>query len=295
MNRSLDLKVSALAALIAFAMAASQAVAVPLTLNLSQQQSHVAISGAFIHPLAGAIPFIAQEGLNAGLMDYDPAHPSTYTTFQGTVTVDVDNLLAPTSIKFVSSAADADLSGKWLPEVEPYVDLNGDGSFGDFGADSLPTAGDDPAPATDADWGIRIVNLNAWAAYRDIVYNVTTPAALPVNGLGEFASTQNFEFGTGWLDYWLAAANFRGRAELAGGDDNNMSASVSTYTVTPLGGGMSEVQLFIPIHFDNMDDTLRVVYDGQFVATVVIPEPASAALLTIAGSCLGLLSVRRRK
>jgi len=294
MNRILDLKASAIIALAALAISASQAVAVPLTLNLTQQQSHVAISGAFIHPLAGAIPFVAQDGLSS-TVDFDTSHPSTYTTFQGTITVDVDSLLAPTSIKFVSSAADADLSGKWLPEVEPYVDLNGDNSFGDFGADSLPTSGDDPAPATEADWGMRINALNAWAAYRDIAYNVTTPAALPVNGSGEFASTENFEFGTGWLDYWLAAANFRGRSELAGGDDNNQSPNPSTYTVTPLGGGMSEVRLFIPIHFDNMDDTLRVVYDGQFVATVVVPEPASITLLTIAGSCLGLCGVRRRK
>lgn len=295
MNRILGFKAGAIAALGVLVLTAVEATAVPITLNLTQSDSYMGITGAFIHPLAGAIPFAPQDGL-AGTTDYDAAHPSTWTTFQGTITVDVDNLLAPTSIKIVSSAADADFSGKWLPEIEPYLDLNMDGDFGEFGPDSLPTAGDDPAPAMDADWGFRISALNAYAAYRDVVFNVTTPAALPVNGLGEFSSTtENFEFATGWLDYWLAAANFRGRAEVAGGDDDNMSAVASTYTVTPLGGGMSEIKLVIPIHYDNMDDTLRVVSDGQFVATVIIPEPASVMLLTIAAGCLGLCGTRRRK
>lgn len=294
MNRTMYWKTCVSATLGLLLLAAAQSKAVPLTLSLSQPESFIAISGSFNSPL-GAIPFIAQDGLSSTVdFDTNPAHKSTWTTFQGTVSVDVDNVLAPTSIKFVSSAADADLSGKWLPEVEPFLDVNGDGDFGDFGADSLPTAGDDPAPATDADWGIRITPLNAWAAYRDIVYNITTPGTLAVNGLGEMSSTQNFEFGTGWLDYWLAAANFRGRAELAGGDDDNMSASVSKYTVTPLGGGLSEVKLFIPVHIDNMDSTLRVVYDGQLVATVVIPEPTSMTLLALAGG-LALCGVRKRK
>ena len=116
MNRISSFKAGAIAALGALVLTAVEAAAVPLTLSLSQQESYVGITGAFIHPLAGAIPFAPQDGL-AGTTDYDAAHPSTWTTFQGTINVDVDNLLAPTSIKIVSSAADADFSGNWLHEV----------------------------------------------------------------------------------------------------------------------------------------------------------------------------------
>ena len=66
----------------------------------------------------------------------------------------------------------------------------------------------------------------AYAALRDIVFNVTTAPGVPVNGLGQFDSkTQNFEFATGWWDYWLhptfTAEKLRQRLEVAGGDEDN--------------------------------------------------------------------------
>ncbi len=266
------------------------AVAVSLTLNLVQAQSHILQTGDF-----SGLPMLSQDVAApgapvAGTTDYNPALPSNDTTFQGTITVNVDNLLAPTSIKILSSAADADASGKWLPEVEPYLDLDMDGDFGEFNDDSLTTIGDDPAPAADADWGIRVYHpaFGANIAYgvaRDVVYNVTTPAALAVDGSGQFDSTtENFEFATGWFDYWVApgVGAIRGRSELAGGDDDNATAAMSTFTVTPLGGGASEIKLFIPIDVDSPGDDANFHYAGQFVATLVIPEPTSVALMGLA-------------
>jgi hypothetical protein len=45
---------------------------------------------------------------------------------------------------------------------------------------------------------------------------------------------------------------------------------------------------------DDMGTTLRTVYTGQFLATVIIPEPSSLLLLTL-GALSALLSVRQRK
>jgi hypothetical protein len=187
--------------------------------------------------------------------------------------------------------------------VEPFLDVDGDLNFGEFGDDSVTTAGDNPAPATDADWGVRIfhpafgANI-AYGAARDVVYNITTPAALPVDAFGEFSSTtENFEFATGWFDYWVApgAGTIRGRSELAGGDDDNSSAVKSKYTITPIGGGLSQITVFIPIDINSPGGDANFFYDGQFVATTVIPEPTSLVLLGMAGIVAALARYRNRR
>ena len=277
---------------------AGDTAAVPLTLNLIPSDSHITITGLF-----SGIPTSAQEG-TAGVTDLVAGSPSTRTTFQGTITVDVDNVLAPSSIQILSSAADADLSGVWLPQVRPYQDLNGDMDPGDFG---LPPEGDSEvgtntnfAPAADADWGIKVrhpafgVDI-AYGAYRDIAYNVTSSVEPVV--LGQFSSlTQHFE-PDGFLDYWVApgAGGLLGRTEANTGDGDfyDNTAPLSSYTVTPLGGGLSEIRLTIPILVDDMGDTLRTTYMGQFVATAIIPEPTSLVLLVTAMGA-ALASFRRR-
>jgi hypothetical protein len=277
--------------------ATRDALAVTLTLNLVQSQSHIVQTGDF-----STLPMLPQDGVVAGTTDLNPLRPSNDTTFQGTITVDIDDLMTPTSIKILSSAADADVSGNWLPEVEPYLDVDGDGRFGEFGDDSVTTAGDNPAPATAADWGIRIFHPGfganiAYGAARDIVYNVTTPAAVPLNGLGEFnSSTENFEFATGWFDYWVApgAGTIRGRSELAGGDDDNAILAPSIFTVTPLPNGQKLFTLTIPIDVNSPGSSANFFYDGQFVATLTIPEPASFMLLGMAGVLAGLVGRRTR-
>jgi PEP-CTERM motif len=298
MTRIMSLNFCLLAALGMFLSFAGEAAAAPLTLNLVPADSHITLNALF-----SGLPTLAQEG-TAGTSDLVLGSPSNRTTFQGTVTVDVDNRLAPTSLQIVSSSAIADSSGTWLPQVRPYQDLDGDMDPGEFG---LPPEGDSEvgtnnnfSPAAAADWGIRVlhpalgVNI-AYGGYRDISYNVTSDAEPVV--LGQFSSlTQHFE-PDGFLDYWVApaAGGLLGRTEANTGDGNfyDNTAPLSSYTVTPLGGNMAQVTLLIPILVDDMGDTLRSTYTGQFLAraTVVIPEPSTLALFGVAG----VMTLHRRR
>jgi hypothetical protein len=300
MTRIMNWNFCAISALGLLVLTSARAAAAPLTLNLVPADSHITLTALF-----SGLPSQAQEGV-AGTTDMVAGSPSNRTTFQGTITVDVDNFLAPSTIEIVSSAANADTSGTWLPQVRPYQDLNGNMDEGEFG---LPPDGDSEvgtannfSPAANADWGIAVrhpalgVNI-AYGGYRDISYNVTS-AVEPVI-LGQFSSlTQHFE-PDGFLDYWVAPAGggLLGRTEANTGDGDfyDNTAALSSYTVTPLGGNMAQVSLLIPILVDDMGDTLRSTYTGQFLAraTVVIPEPTSLVLLAIAG--MGAVLCGRRK
>jgi len=286
-----------LALLVFSALSIRDVAAAQITLNLSQPLSSMTLTGFF-----GGNPFLAQDG-QSGTTDYDTTSPSNRTTYQGGITVDVDNLLAPTSIKIVGSTANAVPSGKWLPEAEPYLDVDGDLNFGEFPDDAVTSVGTTPGGAggaIDADHGFRI-NPGApaaWGAYRDVEFNITTPGAVAVNGLGQFSSvTENFEYTTGWFDYWLhptfTPQKIRQRLELAGGDEDNLLAPDSTYIVTPLGGGASLITLTIPINYDIPDDTAPTHHAGVFVATLTIPEPTSLVLLGLA--LTPAFMARRRK
>ena len=283
-----------------FAISIRDTYAVTRTLTLVPAESHITINGTF-----SGLPTSAQEG-TAGTTDLVAASPSNRTTFQGTITLDVNNVLAPTSLRILSSAAAADTSGTWFTQPRPYQDLNGDMDPGEFG---LPPGGDSEVgtannfgPAANADWSIRVrhpafgVDV-AYGGYRDISYNVTSEAAA-VNGAGQFSSlTQEFE-PDGFLDYWVApaAGGLLGRTEANTGDGNfyKNTAGVSSYTVTPLGGGASRVTLLIPIMVDDMGTTLRTVYTGQFMATAIIPEPTTLALLGGGSVLAALFSYRNR-
>jgi hypothetical protein len=281
----------------------SNADAAQLTLNFVPSASTLTWGGFF-----GGIPFTPVPTVPSGGADYNLALPSNTTTHQGTIVVDVDNLLAPTSIQLLSSTANADLSGKWNPQNYSFLpnDVDGDLNLYEFPDDASSSVGTVPGPPDDADYAIRInagVDV-AYAALRDIEFNVTTPAAVPVNGLGQFDSkAQNVELATGWWDYWLHPTftneKLRQRLEVGGGDEDNFNDFAagtdpdSTYVAVPLGGGAYQITLTMPVNVLFPDDTAPTRYTGTLVATVTIPEPTSFVLLGMA-TLAALAGVRRR-
>jgi hypothetical protein len=282
-----------------------EAAAVQISLNLVQASSTLTITGAFGGGSSDNLQ--PQDGI-AGTTDLNLGSPSNKTTFQGPITVDVDNILAPTSIQIISSAADADVSGIWLPQVQNNPDGNGDGDTTDFGlppdGDSLPTQGTSPAPAANADWAIKVPSGFgpdiAFGAYRDVVYNISS-GVKAVDGLGQFSLLNELFKPGGSLDYWVAngvpGGNVRGRTDAQTGgssDYSNFSPLMSTYIVTPLGGGMSQITLSIPISVDDMGSDLRAKFNGQFVATLVIPEPTSIVLFGLTSFLLATFGRRQR-
>ena len=280
----------------------SNADAAQVTLNFVPSASTLTWGGFF-----GGLPF-APQTVPTGGADYNLALPSNTTTHQGTITVDVDNLLSPTSIQLLSSNANADLSGKWLPDNYSFLpsDVDNDTNHYEFPDDASSSVGTVAGPPADADYAIRInagVDV-AYAALRDIEFNVTTPAAVPVNGLGQFDSkAQNFELATGWWDYWLHPTftneKLRQRLEVAGGDEDNYNDFAagtdldSTYVAVPLGGGAYQITLTIPVNVLFPDDTAPTRYTGTLVATTTIPEPTGVVLLGMA-ALAALAGVRRR-
>lgn len=302
MKRTFNTAMLALAAVAFFCSAGQVLAANQVTLNLVQQQSSISVAGYFTSPF-GQHWFRPQEG-NAGTTDLAPATPSTVTTYQGSITVLVDNVNNPSTIQILGSAADADASGIWLPEIPPqWVP----------GSDYESTSqGTDAPPAVISDYGVEIGQVPgnpsggaeiAYGAYRDIVYNVTMPAAVAVAPVtGQFASTtQNFEISAGYFDYWGNAqlgVNLRGRSEEDGADDDNLLAGMSTYLVTNLPNNQREIKLTIPIKFSDIDadsGSISTFIDGQFVATLIVPEPSTFALSGLAAAFAGLFSARRRK
>jgi hypothetical protein len=276
-----------MAALLVSVLAARDAAASQLTLSFDPAQSHIAISGTF-----SDVPFQPQDTdpVLPGSIDLNPSMNSMDTSFGGTITIEVDGVNSPSAIKILSSVADANVGGQWLPKQFPPQDLDMDGTCCEFGDDSDPAAAAPPGPAEDGDWGFWIrhpafgVNAATGAA-RDIVFNITSPVEAVAGG--QFSSlTENFEFATGWLDYWVhpVAGGVQGRAELAGGDDDNL-AGPSTYMVTLLPGNQKEYKLIIPVNIDSPGDDADFFYDGQLVATLVVPEPSAIVML-----CVGLLT-----
>jgi hypothetical protein len=295
-------------ALLAFSVfSIRHAAAAQVTLNFVPSASTLTWGGFF-----GGAPFEPQSA--SGTMDFNPALPSDTTTHQGSITVDVDNLLAPTSIQILSSNADADLSGKWLSDAYHFLDpdVDDDGNLYEFPDDAHSSVGTQPGPAQDADFAIEISPPGApdvaYAALRDIVFNVTTAPGVPVNPLGQFDSkTQNFELATGWWDYWLHPTftneKLRQRLEVAGGDEDNFNdfaagtAPSSTYVAVPLGGGQgTHVTLTIPVNVFFPDDSAPTRYTGTFVATgVVVPEPSSIVLIGTLTAIAAAYAARRRR
>jgi len=160
---------------------------------------------------------------------------SLTTTYSGTVTVDVDDAMAPTSIDFLSSLLIAANSGNWLPEV-------GGGSVsGNTGAAQPANYGGFVATSS-------VVAGDVYATMRNLAFNITTPGGpLAVAG-GIFPSTQTFTVSAGTVDFNVEG----GFVEGPNADADDLSGQVavnqavdSTYSLVG-----SIVTLTVPIDID---------------------------------------------
>jgi hypothetical protein len=245
-------------AVFVIAAVAGNALAVSLPMTLDPAQSSITLNGTF-----NSLP-LAPQG--AG---------STTASYSGSITVDVNNLLNPSSIQLLGSSAVAAVTGPWRPE-----------------AGGGPAAGN-PGVGQDANYGLQLAGGalgTAYAAIRNLQFNVTSAPAAVVGGA--FPSTQSLNVVSGLFAFNLPPAFMSppGQDDLSGDTLTNAAAMSSTYSVAG-----STATLRIPINIVDQDD-LTVVYSGQLVATGRIPEPSSLALICVA--LMGLTSfagtVRRR-
>jgi hypothetical protein len=227
-----------------------------------------------------AAPMITALGEPMQAQD-PPANTSLTTTYSGTITVDVDNIMNPTSIAFVSANAAAANSGNWLPEI-------GGGTVGDpiIEGDANPGT---PMPANYgfvyiADFGFGPLSL--YLASRDTVLTMdtVTAGAKPITG-GQFDPFGiNIEASGGTYDANLSDPGYFGPDTVtasepvigtrhrpnctdAGGSVNRCTA-MGSYAVS---GNLAT--LTVPIDFLFGGGTPEIDFTGTFVATYSLGVP----------------------
>jgi hypothetical protein len=244
-------------------MVAADASAAILTMNLTQASSHIKASAVY--------EGIALAPQGAGADD---------TTYQGTIQVEVDSILAPSWIKILSAgtAADADVSGSWLPQV--------------YSSDvaPAPSSPGNPAPA---DYGMVwnfFGNPAAFGAFRDIVFTISSTQE-SVGLDGTFGSgSQTLESIAGTFDYWVTPE--LAELSVAGNDPVDVSSANATASLSSYVIAGTKATLTIPIKIVGSGNP-AISLDGIFVATADVPEPATWVLMGL--GMIGLVTVARRK
>jgi hypothetical protein len=244
----------------ALAVMSNSAWAEQLVLNLNPQSSQLT-----------GVAFVPALQVNATAQD--PNGESVTTTYSGTITIDVDNLMNPTSIEFVSGNVIAANSGNWLPDI-------GGGSEGDPDVD-----GDaDPGTAAPANYGF-FLDAGAigqlYAASRDTILSLNaTPKTLTGSQFDPFGITLTVAQGI-----YESNINSPVFGDDAGTDDitdeagtncTDMAGSVNrcgtmmgSYAVA---GGTATLSL--PLNFIlGEGDDVEVTFTGMFVATASLSQP----------------------
>lgn len=212
-----------------------------------------------------AAPFLNAVG--APMLAQDPGNMSLTTTYSGTITVDVDDLTNPTSIKFISAEATAANSGNWLP------DLQG-GSEGNPEVDGDAT----PGEAAPANYGF-FIDLGGpsvavlYSAVRDVVLSLNSEP-IPVSA-GQFSGLsvgitvpQGIYYGN------LSSAAFGdqvGPQDLTDEVGVNSASASASYSVT---GNVATLSL--PLQFILSEGANpEVEFFGTFIATHSLVQPVA--------------------
>jgi len=270
-----------------FLLVASNASA--LTFTIDPAQSSLSLTGMF-----GGLPLSPQ------------AAGGDVTSYSGTLDVNMDNVVAPNTIKFVGGSAVAAVNGVWLPNdvlddpgapgcVPSALNCGGDEP------NAIPGDADpgDPAPGN---YGLEIfipgaifgqpnASATAFAAVRDGVFSLTSGLEPVV--AGSFASTQTLTFGSGQFDSNLSSTiigldDGAGSDSLAGDTGDNGAAN-GTYSVVG-----NVITLTVPLDL-TLGTGVTLQYAGQLVATAQVPEPSSLLLLVLGSLALaGVVSRRHR-
>jgi len=236
---------------------AATAGAVPVTFTLDDTQSSIGLQFA-------STPY-------GSFIEQGPG--SLETTYRGTVSVQVDNPVAPATIAFTGSSAIADNSGDWLPEVGGGPDLGDPGS---------------PAPANYGSLLRILFFADAHLAIRDLELDITS-GALSITG-GFFDSAQDITTAAGTSDYNMSP--------VLGGDFGTNVLS-ETFPNNAAGKGSYSVAgnlatLRIPIDFTT-PDAPSSTFTGVLVGTATIPEPGTLVLAVLACGLAGIAAIRRNR
>ena len=186
------------------------------------------------------------------------------STYSGTITVDLDDLDAPSELTFLSAEAIAGDSGAWLP-------TEGGGAEGDPG---------DPSPANFGivlDAGPVGVLLGA---FRETIFTIESEDLAVQDGV--FDSGQSFVTTQGFLDSNIISpilGNSFDRDDTTGDNTINVSEEPGSYVL----GVDGVATLSIPVDLDFLSDSedgVDFFFDGMLVATfgtpMLLPGDANA-------------------
>jgi hypothetical protein len=221
-----------------------------------------------------AAPYL--EDLELPMEAQDPEGASLTTTYSGTIIVDVDDVMNPTSITFVSASAAAANSGNWLPQ-EGGGDLGG------------PDPGDsNPGTAMPANYGFVFdepaLFTTFYGASRETVLSLNSPGAAVASGQFDL-TTIGIEIAEGFFDANISSLAFpeaeqAGRLVLAedplmgtnctdhlNPNTNSCGTDMGSYSVSG-----DTATLTVPLNFHVGGGAPVVQFTGIFTATASLVE-----------------------
>lgn len=200
---------------------------------------------------------------------------SLTTTYLGTITVNVDNVLGPSTISFQSANLTANLNS--IANLSPQV---GGGAAGAPGS----------APAN---YGVTIPAVGGVGALRDIAFNIAS-ANTGVAGGAFSVTNQVWSYNPGSSFDVNAPALGQGRVDLRVTSPTGLNTGTAgSYTVV---GNTATLVLPTAVSILFNDGlTGTNTYNGTITAIAAVPEPSSIALLCICGIGGALVRYRKRR